>query len=87
VRVPETCDVGKTQAEAYLGSIKGTKARGHRTFNHYVQAPSTFGRWLHANGRVRRHPFAGMAKLNAAEHVRHEQRALTPAPSRAVSKW
>jgi integrase len=70
-------DLDRGEAEQQLASERGGVSMGNKTFNHYASALNTFGRWLHVDGRVSRNPFLGIIRVNAAEDVRHERRALS----------
>jgi integrase len=50
---------------------------GAKTYNHYVQAIDSFGRWLARSGRVAANPVSNLARLNTEVDVRHQRRALT----------
>jgi integrase len=50
---------------------------GHRTVNHYAQAPKSFCEFLVRNRRLAVNLLSGLCLLNAAVDVRHRRRALT----------
>ncbi len=60
-----------------LQDIQTEDDLGHRTYNHYVQALDSFGRWLVDTDRVLSNPLKGLPSLNSAEDVRHKRRALS----------
>jgi hypothetical protein len=64
--------------ETFLTQHCQEEDKGHRTYNHYLQAVDSFGNWLaHPKRRVlERNPFAGIPRRNAETDVRHARRAL-----------
>ncbi|MCY2966468.1 MAG: site-specific integrase [Planctomycetota bacterium] len=50
---------------------------GHRTYNQYLQAMTTFCNWCASTRRLPTNPVLGIERLNTAVDVRHPRRALT----------
>jgi len=52
---------------------------GAKTFNHYLSAFESFGKWLYESHRIDSNPFRGFYKMNTAVDVRKKRRPLTVA--------
>lgn len=70
-------DFTKEAVVEVLQNLQKEEDIGHRTYNHYVQALDGFGRWLVESDRVLSNPLKGLPRLNSAEDVRHQRRALS----------
>ena len=79
-------DISATRIMAWLNdqraddfNVKGNRVRrgfGAATFNRYVTALKSFGKWMQREGRASDCPLEGLRKLNAKTDKRHPRRPL-----------
>ena len=67
----------KELIEETLANMQVEQEFGSRTFNHYIQALDSFGRWLMSTRRTAANPFVGLPLRNVEIDIRHKRRALT----------
>jgi integrase/recombinase XerD len=65
------------KVQQYLHDQQTEQNWGPRTYNHYVQALDSFGRWLVHTGRAAANPFATLPRQNTEVDIRHQRRALS----------
>ncbi len=70
-------DISAEKVKKFLDELRVKEDFGNRTYNHYLQAADSFGRWLVETNRLPRNPFLGIERLNAEVDIRHKRRALT----------
>ena len=71
-------DLDRSAVEHWLNRRRNEKA-SPRTRDADLAAPTTFGNWCVANGRVLLNPFRGIAKANEAADPRRRRRTMTEA--------
>jgi integrase len=70
-------ELASEKVQEYLHDEQTEQDWGPKTFNHYVQALDSFGRWLVRTGRSATNPFATLPRQNTEVDIRHQRRALT----------
>lgn len=72
--------IAKMRDTAEILKREENKGRGFgaTTFNHYLSAFESFGRWLYESHRVDANPFRGFHRMNTHVDVRKQRRSLTP---------
>ncbi len=71
-------DLTPERVQGFLGDHRDEEDLGAKTYNHYVQAIDSFGRWLVRSGRLVANPLLSLSRLNTEVDVRHQRRALMP---------
>ncbi len=70
-------DIDIESVEAVLTEMLEAEEIGYKTYNHYLQAIDSLCNWM-VPKRMPSNPLLGIERLNAAEDVRHQRRALLP---------
>ncbi len=71
-------DLTAERVQAFICDHRDEEDLGAKTYNHYVQAVDSFGRWLVRSGRLAMNPLASLSRLNTEIDIRHQRRALMP---------
>ena len=67
------------KTEKAVAELRDELKFGARTYNHYLQAISSFGNWLCYTRKTEGNPFRGIERMNTEVDIRHNRRALTSA--------
>ncbi len=73
-----TADMTADALEAYLRRLREVENRSIQTSNDWLQAVRQFARWLVANDRLARDPFARLKPMNAKLDARRRRGEFTP---------